>query len=61
MNLRRYILGDLENAYLIIDADAKPFCPDNPHRESPEYSLQVAQAVILFHVKALSDLGNLTS
>lgn len=56
-NAHRYILGDLERAYLVIDNSSKSFCVDNPHSESAEYTPQVAQAVILFHLKALSDLG----
>lgn len=42
----------------MLDNSFIPFCPDNPHMESSSYTSQMAQAVILFHLKALSDLGN---
>ena len=54
----RYILGDMEKAYLVLDSSAKPFFADNPHADSQEYTTQMAQTVLLFHLKALSDLGS---
>lgn len=53
----RYILGDMEKAYLVLDSTAKPFFTDNPHADTLVYTTQMAQTVLLFHLKALSDLG----
>lgn len=47
----------MEKAYLLLDSTAKPFFADNPHADSLEYTNQMAQTVLLFHLKALSDLG----
>lgn len=42
---------------MVLDNTLKSFCIDNPHANDPDYSLQMAQAVLLFHLNALSNLG----
>jgi hypothetical protein len=52
----RYVLGDLEIAYKMYIPSVEELCQQNPHRNLV-YKMDNVETVILFHLRALADLG----
>jgi len=52
----RYVLGDLEIAYKMYVPSVEELCQQNPHHNLV-YKMDSVETVILFHLRALADLG----
>jgi hypothetical protein len=52
----RYVLGDLEIAYKMNVPSIEELCQQNPHTNLM-YRMDNVETVILFHLRALADLG----
>jgi hypothetical protein len=52
----RYVLGDLEIAYKMYVPSIEELCQQNPHINL-KYRMDSVETVILFHLRALADLG----
>jgi hypothetical protein len=52
----RYVLGDLEIAYKMYVPSVEELCQQNPHH-TLVYKMDSVETVILFHLRALADLG----
>jgi hypothetical protein len=52
----RYVLGDLEIAYKMYVPSVEELCQQNPHHNLV-YKMDSIETVILFHLRALADLG----
>ena len=52
----RYILADLENSYLVVLPKAESLVIDNPLKNC-KYERTFAEIVVIFLLRALSDIG----
>lgn len=52
----RYVLGDLEVAYKMYVPSIEELCQQNPHTNLT-YRMDNVEIVIMFHLRALADLG----
>jgi hypothetical protein len=53
----RHVLGDLEIAYKMCVPSIAELCQQNPHTNLV-YKMDNVETVIIFHLRALADLGN---
>lgn len=55
--MNRLILEDLDSAYRVLVPQLEPLCGKIESNDQRTYTLVQAESIIIFHLKALTDIG----